>query len=147
MRAMGAIWLGVGLASIHLKQLYLRLATFGVVGLIGTAAHYLTLVWLVEAVDIDPVTATSAGFLVGALVNYYLNHRYTFQSQKGHFDAGPKFFLIALITGLLNSLLVHIGVGILELHYLIVQIGATGIVFLVNFAINALWTFRETNGG
>jgi putative flippase GtrA len=121
-----------------------KLMAFGLVGLIGTAAHYASLILLVEAAGIGAVGATTVGFAVGALVNYFLNHRYTFKSEKAHLDAGPKFFLIALVTGALNALLVQLGVGILGIHYLPVQIAATLAVFLTNFALNSLWTFRES---
>jgi putative flippase GtrA len=120
-----------------------KLVAFGMVGIIGTAGHYLTLILLVEAAGMNPVWATSLGFLVGASINYLLNHRYTFRSSKAHLDAGPKFFLIALLTGVLNGLLVKLGVGVLEFHYLAVQIAATLVVFLANFALNGIWTFRE----
>lgn len=120
-----------------------RLVSFGLVGVVGTLAHYLTLVVLVEAAGADPVLATTLGFVVGAAVNYWLNHRYTFKSTKTHLDAGPKFFLIAMVTGLLNALLVHAGVHLAGLNYLLVQVGATLAVFLANFALNSLWTFRE----
>jgi putative flippase GtrA len=122
-----------------------KLVAFGVVGLIGTGAHYATLILLVEVVGLGAVAATTAGFAVGALVNYLLNYRFTFKSGKAHLEAGPKFFLVALVTGLLNSLLVALGVEVLGVHYLPVQIVATLIVFLANFALNSLWTFRESS--
>lgn len=109
----------------------------------GTAAHYLTLVLLVEVAEMDPVVATTTGFLVGALVNYVLNYRYTFRSSKAHLDTGPKFFLIAVVTGALNALLVHAGLNFVGANYLLIQVGATVVVFLANFALNSLWTFQE----
>ena len=96
-------------------------------------------------VGLSAVAATSVGFVVGALVNYALNHRYTFRSSKAHLNAGPKFFLVAIVTGILNSLLVYIGVNLVGANYLLVQIGATLIVFLANFALNSLWTFQEAS--
>jgi len=126
------------------RSLPRKLVAFGSVGLIGTTAHYVVLIVLVEAFGVHSVLAATAGFLVGALVNYTLNYHYTFQSSKAHLDTGPKFLLIALATGLLNSLLVYFGVEVLALHYLLVQIVATLIVFLANFALNHLWTFRES---
>jgi len=119
--------------------------TFALVGLIGTGAHYLTLIVLVETVGVDPVRATTAGFVIGALVNYWLNHRFTFESNKAHRDAGPKFFFIATLTGFLNSLLVYAGVDLMGGNYLLVQIGVTAVVFLANFGLNSLWTFREAH--
>jgi len=122
-----------------------KLVTFGMMGILGTPAHYLTLILLVEACGVGPVFATSAGSLVGALANYTLNYHYTFKSSKAHSDTGPKFFLIALMTGILNALLVYLGVDLMGMHYLLVQIGATLIVFLFNFVLNNTWTFRLEN--
>lgn len=122
-----------------------KLFRYGVVGIVGTPAHYLTLILLVEAGGISPVYATIAGSAVGALVNYLLNRRYTFKSAKTHADAGPKFLAVAVATGILNAVLVYLGVDLLGMHYLIVQIVATLIVFLSNFALNNIWTFREGN--
>ena len=129
----------------NLKTTLRRLTAFGLVGVIGTGTHYLVLIMLVESAGINPVTATSVGFVVGALVNYALNRRYTFQSSKSHLDAGPKFFIIAIVTGIVNSLLVYGGANLLGANYLLVQIGATFIVFLANFALNSLWTFQEAH--
>jgi putative flippase GtrA len=103
-----------------------KFLAFGTVGIIGTTAHYLTLILLVEA-----------------FVNYLLNHHYTFKSSKAHLDAGPKFLLIAVATGLVNSLMVHAGVHHLDQGYLPVQVITTLIVFSANFALNSIWTFRE----
>jgi putative flippase GtrA len=122
-----------------------KLLGFGLVGAVGTAAHYLVLIVLVEAAGIRPVWATTIGFTVGAVINYLLNHRFTFQSSKNHLDAGPKFFFIALVTAFLNGGLVHLGVQILGLNYLLVQIVATLAVFLANFVLNSIWTFKESN--
>ncbi len=122
-----------------------KIFRYGIVGIVGTPAHYLTLILLVEAGGIGPVYATIAGSAVGALVNYLLNRRYTFKSAKAHLDAGPKFLMVAVATGILNAVLVYLGVELLGMHYLVVQIVATLIVFLSNFALNNTWTFREGN--
>jgi putative flippase GtrA len=120
-----------------------KLFRYGVVSAVGTPAHYLTLILLVEAGGIGPVYATIAGSAIGALVNYLLNRRYTFKSAKAHLDAGPKFVVVALGTGILNAVLVYLGVDLLGMHYLIVQVVATLIVFLSNFVLNSVWTFSE----
>lgn len=122
-----------------------KLVLFGMVGALATPAHFLTLILLVELGGVGAVWATSVGAAVGALVNYLLNHRYTFRSRKPHLEAGPKFFTIALMTGLLNALLVYLGVDQMGMHYLPAQVCATLIVFLANFLLNSVWTFREEN--
>ena len=125
--------------DLGLRKLFL----FGVVGVLATPAHYLTLILLVEVGDVSPVAGTIAGSAVGALANYLLNRRYTFKSSKAHFDTVPKFMSVALGTGILNALLVFLGVDLLGIHYLLVQFIATLVVFLTNFLLNSVWTFRE----
>lgn len=135
----------LGLQSHVLNMKLRKLIIFGMVGTLGTPAHYLTLILLVEAGGVAPVFATSVGSVVGALVNYFLNYHYTFKSSKAHLDSGPKFFSVAMSTGILNALLVYLGVDLLGMHYLLVQIGATILVFLANLVLNSAWTFREEN--
>jgi putative flippase GtrA len=120
-----------------------KLLAFGLVGALGTGAHYLVLVALVEAFSFDPTAATTVGFVVGALVNYLLSHRYVFASAKAHLDAGPKFFLIAAITGFMNTFMLHAGVRWAGVNYLLAQVVSTAIIFFVNYALNSLWSFRE----
>ena len=118
---------------------------FGVVGAIATPAHYATLILLVEMAGVTPVLATVAGSAVGALVNYLLNHRYTYRSNKAHLDAGPKFLMVALITGILNAFLLYLGVDVLGVHYLPAQVVTTLFVFVANFVLHSIWTFEERN--
>jgi putative flippase GtrA len=133
-----------GTTEYHTLDMILRnFILYGMVGVIATPAHYLTLILLVEAGGVGPVFATSVGSFVGAVVNYFLNYHYTFNSSKAHLDAGPKFFTVALSSGILNAVLVYLGADLLGRHYLPVQVCATLIVFLVNFVLNSAWTFRE----
>lgn len=112
------------------------------VGAIGTGTHYLILVILVQALSINPVLASSAGALSGALVNYLLNYRYTFHSRKRHREAMTKFFTVAAVGFVLNGLLMTLGDQVLHLHYLLSQIIATVVVLMWNFAGNHFWTFN-----
>ena len=51
-------------------------------GAIGTALHYAMLIGLVQLARIDAVVASTAGAIAGAIVNYVLNHRFTFASDR-----------------------------------------------------------------
>ena len=110
-------------------------------GAIGTAAHYALLVMLVQGLGADPVAASAAGAALGALINYLLNYRYTFRSRQPHRSAAPKFFFLAAIGLVLNTLLMAFGVHVLHWNYLLVQVLATGLVLLWNFIGNRMWTF------
>lgn len=120
------------------------LITFGLVGAVGTACHYATLILLVEVLHIGAVAATTAGFLVGMVVNYRLNYRHTFRSDRPHLEAAPRFVAIAVFTGILNALLVHAGTALAGMNYLVVQVMTTVILFFANYALNLAWTFRSS---
>lgn len=116
---------------------------FAAVGVVGTVGHYITLVILVSAFDEDAVYSSVAGFLVGALINYWLNYHVTFKSNSRHIDTVWKFLSVAGVGLLLNTLLMSWAVKILELHYLLSQIAATGLVLVWNYWANRYWTFRR----
>lgn len=120
-----------------------KLLRFGASGALATVAHFLTLILLVEFGRISPVAGTIAGSAAGALVNYLISRKYIFSSSKPHLETGPKFLAVAVGTGALNAGLVFVGTDVVELHYLLVQCVATLVVFLVNFLLNSIWTFRE----
>jgi len=54
---------------------------FATIGAVGTGGHFLTLILLVEAAGVSAVWATTAGFIVGALINYFLNYHFTLLSR------------------------------------------------------------------
>ncbi|HVS27614.1 MAG TPA: GtrA family protein [Burkholderiales bacterium] len=116
---------------------------FAGAGIFGTTAHYLVLLGLVEIAGINAVAASFLGFVCGALVNYALSRRYIFNSALPHRQALLKFFGVALVGLCLNTLIMLVGVETLGLHYFLVQLAATGMVLIWNFAGNKFWTFRE----
>ena len=131
--------------SSALKAVGKQFGTFAMVGLVGTAAHYSLLYALVEWVRIDPVIASGWGALAGLIVNYYLNHGFTFKSDLSHWHAFPKFALIAGLGLSLNIVLMAWLVDGMKIYYMFAQILVTGIVLVWNFIGNRLWTFNEGN--
>jgi len=116
---------------------------FAACGLVGTGAHYATMIGLVQGLGVSPVPASVAGFLVGMAVNYVLNYRYTFRSDKRHREAATKFFVVGCCGLGLNTALMWVGTGPLGIHYVVAQLGATGLVLLWNFGANQFWTFAR----
>ncbi|MBD3666479.1 MAG: GtrA family protein [Kangiella sp.] len=124
-------------------QLVSQLMCFAGVGVIGTIGHYVTLVTGVQFLGISPVWASFFGFIVGGVINYFLNYHLTFKSKKSHVESGIKFFTIALVGLVVNTAIMYTLCAVAEINYLISQIMATIIVLFWNFFGNRLWTFRE----
>ena len=120
---------------------------FAGIGIVGTLGHYTTLIVLVQFWAVDPVFASTFGFVVGAVVNYILNYHFTFRSDKRHAEALTKFLIVATIGAGINGLIMYYGVENTNIHYLIVQIFATLVVLFWNFVVNKLWTFAHDHAG
>ena len=113
------------------------------VGSVSAVGHYGVLIGLVSGFGFDPVLSSAAGAFVGAVINYALNYRFTFQSSQQHTETVSRFALVAFLGMGLNTFLMWVGVAVLALHYLLAQILTTLLVILWSFAGNRLWTFRE----
>jgi putative flippase GtrA len=114
---------------------------FLLVGGLATATQYAVLVGMVRFLGADPVFASSCGYVISALLNYYLNHRLTFRSAQSHRRALPRFALISGGGLLLNSSIVWVLSEHGPIPYLAAQIAATAVVLLWNFWANSKWTF------
>ncbi len=113
------------------------------IGAIGTTGHYVTLILLVQVIHTNPVIATTIGFAIGALINYALNYRLTFNSNKRHREALTKFFSVASLGAIINTAIMTVGINLLALHYLVIQVIATCFVLTLNFTANKYWTFAD----
>jgi len=123
-----------------LKGLIAQFLLYSAVGAVGTAVHFSVLIFLVQLLAIDPVSASMAGFASGAMVNYGLNYRFTFKSANPHYASLPKFLAVALAGLCLNTMIMALATG--RLYYLVSQCLATILVLAWNFLCNRYWTFR-----
>jgi putative flippase GtrA len=120
-----------------------QFSRFACVGVIGTLAHYATMGGLIASLAASPTAATSVGAVVGALINYALNRRHTFASQRAHRQALPRFLVIAGLGMAINAVIVWSATRLLLWHHWPAQFVATGMVLAVGFLANRAWTFRE----
>ena len=110
-------------------------------GIAGTALHYVVLVALVQLAGLGAVVASTLGAIAGALVNYRLNHQFTFASDKTHGHALPRFLVVAVAGIALNALVLATMLALVTPHYLVAQVAATGVVLVTGFLVNRAWTF------
>ena len=110
-------------------------------GAIGTAAHYAVLVALVQGLQAGAVAASTTGAVVGAGINYALNHRFTFASDAAHRRALPRFAAVAAAGIVLNALVLAGMLALVGPHYLVAQVVATLAVLAAGYFANRAWTF------
>ncbi|MFG1352192.1 GtrA family protein [Xanthobacter autotrophicus] len=136
------------LAELVLKyrDLIRQLASFVGVGLAATAAHFAALTLMVENGLTGPVAGSGVGFVVGGIVSYALNRRFTFESTRSHAGAVPRFMVVAGVAFVLNGLIMGLLVHQLGLYYLLAQAITTGIIMLWTFSGYRLWAFAHRAG-
>lgn len=123
-----------------------QLLAYVLAGGITAVAHYGVLVGLVELAQVDPVPATLAGFVVGAVVSYALNRWMTFEATRSHAQATWRFGLIAVGGFGLTWLLMHLFVTRLGLPYLPMQFVTTGFVMVFSFLGHKFFSFADRAG-
>jgi putative flippase GtrA len=114
---------------------------FTLIGATTTATHYVILVSSVNISHASPVAASAFGFGLSALMNYALNYRITFSSNRPHLVTFAKFSTIAAAGLTLNTMVMAVAIGVLRIHYFRAQLTATALVLVWNFIGHRAWTF------
>ena len=120
-----------------------RFLRFAAVGAVGTVAHYALLLFMVEVLGTGALAGATAGFMLGAVVNYSLSRMLVFDSTRPHGEALPRFLAVAVVGLGWTALLMALLVDVAGLHYLLAQFLTTALLLLWHYAGNALWTFRR----
>ena len=112
-------------------------------GVTATIVTYAVLIAGVEGLHMNAVTASVAGYALGIVVNYILNYQYTFNSERHHKVVFPRFLVVAVLGMLMNAFLMYTGINWLGFHYILAQLFAVAIIFMLSFTANRLWTFAD----
>lgn len=118
----------------------LQFVKFASVGALGTALHYAVLIFLVSILDAAPWFGAVLGAISGALLNYFMNQRYTFGNRNSHARAFPRFVLATALTTFANGAIVKLLVDE-TLHYLISQVIATSVILVLNYFASRFWIY------
>lgn len=116
---------------------------FALVGTTATVTTYAVLIVGVEGLNINAVTASIAGYVLGIAVNYILNYRYTFGGVQHHHVVIPKFLAVMLVGMFINAAVMYAGINWLDFHYMLTQLAAVAVVLMWSCTANRLWTFVD----
>ncbi|NVZ22006.1 GtrA family protein [Pseudomonas costantinii] len=120
-----------------------RLPYYLMVGLLATSTHYITLLLLSFALPI--LASTLIGALLGTIVSYQGNKRWTFVKAPHPADVHQwlRFGTTALLYNLGNLALMVLLLSFLPQHPWLMQMITTAALTLITFRINQHWTFRH----
>jgi putative flippase GtrA len=115
---------------------------FLLVGLLNTAVGYAVILGLQYGIGMDRRLANVGGYLIGGMVSYVLNRRYTFASERAHAQALPRFALAALACFGLNLAVLEFASGVLALPGAVAQALAIGSYTVAFYAVSRCQVFR-----
>ncbi len=131
-----------------MKTIAKQFSRFFMVGAFSALIQFSILISLVEVSAVKAIWASTFGYIGGALINYLLNHYFTFKSDLSHKKTLIRFSLNSILGLLLNFSLMR--VFLMYYPYILSQIGASGIVLIWNFLVHRYWTFgfkKDSIGG
>lgn len=112
------------------------LLRFLLVGLANSAIGYAVVMGCHYALGASPLAANAFGYLVGGLVSYLLNRRFTFGSRRTHAEALPLFAACVAACFALNAAVLAFLLRALQLPFPLAQAGAmvayTGAFYVLN---------------
>ena len=121
------------------KKVFAQLASYGAIGVLATAVHYLVMASLISH-GWFPVSASTAGAIAGAFVAYFANRKWTFEAR--HTSARMvRFMAVAAPALLMNALFLITIQNWLIPSIIGAQLLTTLLVFLATFFINRRWSF------
>jgi putative flippase GtrA len=113
------------------------------VGLVATLTTYGVLIAGVELLHVNPVLSSVTGYFLGICVNYVLNYRFTFVSDKKHQVVMPKFLTVMFVGMIMNAVIMWTGITCLKMHYMLAQLTAVALVLIWSYSANRLWAFAD----
>jgi putative flippase GtrA len=117
-----------------------RFALHVVTGLVCVAVHYGIMALLLSA-GIGPVLSSGLGFVAGAITRFVTAYYKVFAPGSTVVRTLPRFIMALAAQGLLNSLLLLLLLEVgLPVWY--AQVGATGLMTVLNYLVYRLWVFR-----
>ncbi|MEY8349123.1 GtrA family protein [Bacillus cereus] len=116
---------------------------FGLVGIFNTLITIISYIILVKF-GVNYLIANIISYLIGVANSYYWNKNWVFQSNGRNLSVFLKFLIVNLIVLAFNTLSLFILVDKLLYNEFIAQIFAIGIGMIMNFFLNKIWTFNQS---
>ena len=113
-----------------------------ITGGVGTLLYIGSITFLVEIIEIYPVSATIISFVLLMVFTYTLQRIWVYNTVKGHLHTLPRYLTVAAISFLLNVSIMFIVVELLNSWYVYGIMCSVVIVPITNFILNYYWTYR-----
>jgi putative flippase GtrA len=121
---------------------------FLLIGGLAALVHFLSLIFFVQVLEIEPNFANIYAFLIAFCCGFIGHLNFTFKTNeqtKNWKSKLGKWFLSSILGFVLNQIIFVYGTYLLgESYYVLIWIVATGIVTIMTFLLAKFWAFKGT---
>ncbi len=133
------------MVKIFKFQITREFIKFAIVGVTNTLIHLSILYVLTEFFSVWYILSSFLAFLVAVTNSFIFNTLWTFKKDIKHKTTTRygKFFIVSVITALLNLFFLYVFTEYIGLWYMLSQLVAIVLTLMMNFIGNKFWTFKE----
>jgi putative flippase GtrA len=125
-----------------MQQLKHSVSWFLVVGALAALVHYIVAVTLEGGFDVKPAWSNILGFCLAFPVSYVGHRTFTFPDKtKPHYQAFPRFLLVALLGFLANQSLVLLALHFTMMPFWLVLALVMLLVAVSTYVFSKYWAF------
>lgn len=125
----------------NFRTVSVEFVKYGLVGIVGTTSHTLTLYLGVEKFGLNPLLSSSLGFIISVVISFLMNAKWTFNSSHRNKLFFAKYLIVCLIGLGINLTILYFFTYVVFYNYLIGQLIALIVVPIINFVLNKKWAF------
>lgn len=127
------------------KAFLLQLIKFVIVGAIGTLINTSVLFLLTEFFKIIYLISEVFGFTLATISNYVFNKIWTFEEniQVKIIRKYIQYFIVCLLSLILNLIVLYLLVEFFDFWYILAEIVAIMVSFVINFIGSKFWIFHD----
>jgi len=86
--------------------MFMQFVTYNIVGIVNTVVGF-SIIFLLMFSGMTAVMSNMIGYMLGGILSYYLNKKYTFKSKEDSILQALKFFMVIFLAYGLNFLVLQ----------------------------------------
>ena len=130
------------LGNVQIDKFMRQLIRYGLVGVLSNAAIY-SVYLLITYLRVEPKTAMTLVYIIGASIGYIGNRKWTFAHRGNSTSAALRYGLAHVFGYLLNLLILYVMVDRLGYSHQWVQAAAILVVAVFLFVVIKSFVFHE----
>lgn len=122
---------------------FIHFIKFNIVGIINTIFGYSIVFGTMYFLNFDAKISNALGYILGVLLSYYLNRKYTFKSEARVKNEILKFFGVFIIAYTFNFLTLVLSIEYLHINEYISQVISAVVYTVTFFILSKFFVFKS----